>query len=59
MATTTAVVTVEETRLPGAADFLVIGSSHTFLMQNARVHRRDAEISEHGSASGSLPGEQR
>lgn len=28
------IVTVEEARLPGAADFLVIGSSHTFLMQN-------------------------
>jgi pimeloyl-ACP methyl ester carboxylesterase len=28
------VVTVEEARLPGAADFLVVPASHTFIMQN-------------------------
>ncbi len=32
------VVTVEETRLPGAADFVIVPAVHTYIMDDARVH---------------------
>ena len=42
------VVTVEETRLPGAADFVVVPVLHTFIMDNPQVHEYTLRFLQHG-----------
>lgn len=42
------VVTVEETRLPGAADFLVVPALHTFFMDDATVRECTLRFLQHG-----------
>jgi pimeloyl-ACP methyl ester carboxylesterase len=53
-------VTVEETRLPGAADFLLIDASHTFIKSNERcieATRRFLKSGKFGEQSGQDRGE--
>ena len=42
------VVTVEETRLPGAADFLVVPRLHTFIMDDPMVRESTLRFLKHG-----------
>jgi pimeloyl-ACP methyl ester carboxylesterase len=42
------IVTVAETRLPGARDFLCLPVIHTFMMNNARVQEATLKFLEHG-----------
>jgi pimeloyl-ACP methyl ester carboxylesterase len=42
------VVTVEETRLPGAADFVIVPAVHTFIMDDSRVHEYTLRFLQHG-----------
>ncbi len=42
------VVTVEETRLPGAADFVIVPAVHTYIMDDARVHEYTLRFLRHG-----------
>ena len=42
------VVTVEETRLAGAADFLVVPALHTFIMDDPTVHECTLRFLQHG-----------
>ena len=42
------VVTVEETRLPGAADFLVVPTLHTFIMDDPKVRECTLRFLQHG-----------
>ena len=42
------VVTVEETRLPGAADFLVVPSMHSFFMDDSTVQECTLRFLQHG-----------
>jgi hypothetical protein len=42
------VVAVEETKLPGARDFLVVEGLHALMMNNPEVHRAALSFLEHG-----------
>ena len=42
------IVTVEETRLPGAADFLVVPALHTFIMDDPTVRESTLRFLQHG-----------
>ena len=42
------VVTVEETRLPGAADFVIVPAVHTYIMDDSRVHEYTLRFLQHG-----------
>lgn len=42
------VVTVEETRLPGAADFVIVPAAHTFIMDNPQVQQYTLRFLQHG-----------
>jgi hypothetical protein len=42
------VVSVEETRLPGARDFCVVDSRHGWLMDEAQVRRRTLKFLQEG-----------
>jgi pimeloyl-ACP methyl ester carboxylesterase len=42
------VVTVEETRLPGAADFVIVPVVHSFIMDNPQVHAYTLRFLQHG-----------
>ena len=42
------VVTVEETRLPGAADFVIVPAVHTFIMDDPRVQEYTLRFLQHG-----------
>lgn len=42
------VVSVEETRLDGAADFLAVPATHTFIMNRPEVQRQTAHFFRHG-----------
>jgi hypothetical protein len=41
-------VSVEETRLDGAADFLLLPAMHAFIMNHAEVQRQTAFFLKHG-----------
>jgi hypothetical protein len=42
------VVTVEETRIPGARDFLVVPALHTFMMDDETIQKSTLKFLEHG-----------
>ena len=42
------VVTVAETRLPGAADFVIVPALHTFIMDDAQVQEYTLRFLQHG-----------
>jgi pimeloyl-ACP methyl ester carboxylesterase len=42
------VVTVEETRLPGAADFVIVPAAHTFIMDHLQVQEYTLRFLQHG-----------
>jgi hypothetical protein len=42
------VVTVDETRLPGAADFVILPAVHTFIMDNSQVQEYTLRFLQHG-----------
>ncbi len=42
------VVTVEETKLPGAADFVIVPAGHSFIMDNLQVQQYTLRFLQHG-----------
>ena len=42
------IVGVEETRLPGASDFLIVAASHTFIMDKDEVRQATLSFLQHG-----------